>query len=59
VGADALAIVTAHSAYRKLDLRALGRRMRRKVLVDGRNLFRGPEVLKAGFEYRGIGKGEY
>ena len=58
-GADALALVTAHSAYRKLDLRALGRRMRRRVLVDGRNVFRGPEVLKARFVYRAIGKGEF
>ncbi len=58
-GADAIAIITAHSAYRKLDLQALGRRMRRRVLVDGRNVFRGPEVIKARFVYRGIGKGEF
>ncbi len=58
-GADAVAIVTAHSAYRKLDLKRLGRTMRRRVLVDGRNVFRGPEVLKARFVYRGIGKGEF
>ena len=58
-GADALVLVTAHSAYRKLDLKALGRRMRRRVLVDGRNVFRGPEVLQARFVYRGIGKGEF
>jgi len=58
-GADAIAIVTAHTAYRKLDLKALGRRMRRRVLVDGRNVFRGPEVIQARFVYRGIGKGEF
>jgi UDP-N-acetyl-D-mannosaminuronic acid dehydrogenase len=58
-GADAIAIVTAHTAYRKLNLRALGRRMRRRVLVDGRNVFRGPEVLRARFVYRAIGKGEF
>jgi len=58
-GADALAIVTAHDAYRKLDLKAVRRFMRRRVLVDGRNAFAGPEVLKAGFVYRGIGKGQF
>ena len=58
-GADALAIVTAHTAYRKLDLARLGRFMRHRVLVDGRNAFRGPEALKAGFVYRAIGKGQY
>jgi len=58
-GADAIAILTAHTAYRALDLRALGRLMRRRVLVDGRNVFRGPEVLKARFVYRGIGKGQF
>ncbi len=58
-GVDALAIVTAHTAYRRLDLKALGRRMRRRVLVDGRNVFHGPEVVKARFVYRAIGKGEF
>ncbi|HYM39101.1 MAG TPA: nucleotide sugar dehydrogenase [Thermoplasmata archaeon] len=57
--ADAVAIVTAHTAYRKLDLKRLGRLLRRRVLVDGRNVFRGPEVIQAGFVYRGIGKGEF
>ncbi len=58
-GADALAIVTAHSAYRKLDLKALRRIMRRRVLVDGRNVFAGPDVIRAGFVYRAVGKGQF
>ncbi len=58
-GADAVAIVTAHNAYRRLDLRGLRKGMRRRVLVDGRNVFSGAEVLKAGFVYRGIGKGQF
>src|SRR2546429_540510 len=52
-------IVTAHDAYRKLDLKALGRRMRHLALVDGRNLYAGPDVVKMGFVYRGIGKGQF
>lgn len=58
-GADALAIVTVHEAYREMDLKALRRVMRRRVLVDGRNVFAGPEVVRAGFVYRGIGKGQF
>jgi UDP-N-acetyl-D-mannosaminuronic acid dehydrogenase len=58
-GADAVAIITAHQAYRKLDLKRLKRVMRRKVLVDGRNVFAGPDVIRAGFVYRAIGKGEF
>lgn len=58
-GADCVAIVTAHDAYRSLDLRALRRTMRRRVLVDGRNVFSGPDVVKAGFVYRAVGKGEF
>jgi len=58
-GADCLALVTAHDAYRRLDLRAAKRRMRRAVLVDGRNALDGPALVKAGFVYRGIGKGQF
>jgi len=58
-GADCVAVVTAHDAYRKLDLKILRRKMRRRVIVDGRNVFAGPEIVKAGFVYRGIGKGQY
>jgi UDP-N-acetyl-D-mannosaminuronic acid dehydrogenase len=58
-GADCVALVTAHDAYRKLDLKALRRTMRRHVIVDGRNVFDGTEVIKAGFIYRGIGKGQF
>ena len=58
-GADCLAIVTAHDAYRDLDLRKAGRLMRHRAMVDGRNAFAGPEAVRAGFVYRGIGKGEF
>ncbi len=58
-GADCIAIVTAHDAYRRLDLKSVRRAMRHRAIVDGRNVFEGPEVVKAGFVYRGIGKGEF
>lgn len=35
---DAAVLVTAHSAYKKLDFERLKQRMRRPVIIDGRNL---------------------
>ncbi len=58
-GADCIAIVTAHDAYRRLDLRAARKILRHRALVDGRNVFAGTEVQRAGYVYRGIGKGEF
>lgn len=55
-GADALALVTAHTAYRRMDLGKLGRSMRHKVVVDGRDLWSRHDMPR-GFVYRGIGKG--
>src|SRR2546429_8374509 len=58
-GADCLAIVTAHDAYRNLDLKSLKRTMRRHVIVDCRNVFSGSDVVKTGWMYRGIGNGQF
>jgi UDP-N-acetyl-D-mannosaminuronic acid dehydrogenase len=56
--ADALVIVTGHRAYRKMDLAKIGRKMRRRVIVDGRNVF--PQGLGGRrFVYRGLGRGDY
>src|SRR5437867_12731371 len=57
-GADCIALVTAHDAYRKLDLKALGRRMRHLARGDGRNLYARPDVGTLGLVSRGIGKGQ-
>ncbi len=58
-GADCLAVVTAHDAYRRLDLKKARRLMRHRAIVDGRNVFAGRDIVRAGFVYRGIGKGEF
>ena len=57
-GADCVAIVTAHDRYRRLDLAKLRRWMRHRAIVDGRNVLDG-SVVKRGFVYRAIGKGEF
>lgn len=56
-GADCVAIVTRHSDYLKLDLSRVKELMRMPAIVDGRNVFDKETCLKAGFTYRGVGKG--
>ncbi len=54
--ADALVIVTGHKAYHKMDLSKIGRKMHRRVIIDGRNVY--PSGLGGRrFVYRGLGKG--
>jgi UDPglucose 6-dehydrogenase len=54
--ADALVLVTEWKQFASLDLPALAKRMKRAVLVDGRNLFDPESARQAGFEYCGIGR---
>jgi UDP-N-acetyl-D-mannosaminuronic acid dehydrogenase len=58
VGADCLILMVAHSTYRALSLETLGRRMRTRVLVDGRNFFDPAAAEAAAFAYRCVGIGE-
>ncbi len=56
-GADALVVVTEWLVYRTPDLASLRGMMRRPVVVDGRNLYEPVRMKRAGFSYRGIGRG--
>ncbi len=56
-GADAVAFVVAHEAYRRLALSDLQARMRTPVLVDGRRIFDPRAARAAGFTYLAIGLG--
>ena len=56
-GADALIVVTEWLMYRVPDFERLGAAMRRRLLVDGRNLYDPTRLRAAGFEYLGIGRG--
>jgi UDPglucose 6-dehydrogenase len=54
--ADAAVLVTEWPEVREVDWEEAGRRMRGKVLVDGRNML-DPAALRAlGFAYEGIGR---
>jgi UDPglucose 6-dehydrogenase len=54
--ADALVLVTEWDGIDALDLAALGRTMRRRVLVDTRNHFDPERAAAAGFTYLGVGR---
>lgn len=54
--ADALVLVTGWEEYHSLDLTELAKRMKNRVLVDGRNFFIPDDAHAAGFVYMGIGR---
>lgn len=59
-GADAVAILAGHNAYRGLEagqVRDLCSK-KRPVVVDGRNIIEPDAFIRAGFVYKGIGRGD-
>jgi UDP-N-acetyl-D-mannosaminuronic acid dehydrogenase len=57
-GADAVALTTAHDQYKALTPARLSSLLRTKVVIDGRNVFDQAEFVKAGFIFKGVGKGK-
>lgn len=56
-GCHALIIATEHPEFRELDLVRIRSSMKSSLLIDGRNLLDTAAALRAGFSYRGIGRG--
>jgi len=54
--ADALVICTEWQEFRAPDLTEMARRMRKKVIVDGRNLYSPKKLLSAGWDYMAVGR---
>ena len=54
-GADALVLLTEWRSYRAPDFAEIARRMRGKVALDARNVWRPADVVNAGLHYRGVG----
>lgn len=54
--ADALLILTDWEEFANLDLTRLRKELRYPVIIDGRNLYRPEEMLKAGFIYSSVGR---
>jgi UDPglucose 6-dehydrogenase len=57
-GADALAVVTEWLVFRNPDFGEMQARLRRPIIVDGRNLYEPARLAALGFRYFGIGRGE-
>ncbi|NCA11159.1 UDP-glucose/GDP-mannose dehydrogenase family protein [bacterium] len=55
-GADCLAIVTEWGDFRRPDFDEVARRLKAKVIFDGRNLYSPGEMRARGFVYHSIGK---
>jgi UDPglucose 6-dehydrogenase len=55
-GADAAVLVTEWPELSDVDWAAAGSRMRKRVLIDGRNLLDADELRAAGFDYEGVGR---
>lgn len=55
-GKDALVIVTEWPQFANLDLKDAKRRLKKPIIVDGRNLLDAQVVCELGFKYVGMGK---
>jgi UDPglucose 6-dehydrogenase len=56
-GADALLLVTEWKQFRNPDFGDIRQRLRSPVIFDGRNQYEPADLVAAGFEYYGIGRG--
>ena len=54
--ADALMIMTEWPIFRTPDFEEMGKKLKNKVIFDGRNLFEPEEIMDSGFEYYSIGR---
>ena len=56
--ADCVVLITAHNEFKQLDLKMLKKKCNEKTLfLDGRGFFDPEIVSRAGFIYKGIGRG--
>jgi UDPglucose 6-dehydrogenase len=55
-GADALVICTEWQQFRVPDFAQMARRMRSKVIVDGRNLYQPHKLQADGWTYLSVGR---
>ena len=55
-GADAVLVLTEWDEFRQVRWDKLAKKVSRPLIIDGRNVFTGEEVVAHGFEYVGIGR---
>ena len=56
-GCDGLVVVTEWNEFKQLDRSRLHDLMKKPVIYDGRNIYEPNEMTRAGFIYRGVGRG--
>jgi nucleotide sugar dehydrogenase len=57
---DAILVITAHQEYKKLDLEHVKSLMKKDpIMIDGRITFNPDQLIKLGFHYRSVGRGQY
>ncbi|MBU0552869.1 UDP-glucose/GDP-mannose dehydrogenase family protein [Myxococcota bacterium] len=57
-GADALFVVTEWSLFRRPEFDELERRLKARVIFDGRNLYDPARMRQRGFKYFAVGRGD-
>ena len=53
---NALILVTEWEKFKNLDFKRVAKRMKEKIIVDGRNFLNSKKLKKLGFRYNGIGR---
>ncbi len=56
-GCNALMVITEWNEFKQLDLVRLKSIMKQAVILDGRNIYDPVDMKRAGFRYRGLGRG--
>ncbi len=54
--ADALLVITEWNEFRQLDLNKIKKRMKKPLVIDGRNIYDPEKMRKMGFTYHSIGR---
>ncbi|HEX8949919.1 MAG TPA: UDP-glucose/GDP-mannose dehydrogenase family protein [Dissulfurispiraceae bacterium] len=57
-GADALILITEWKEFRSPDFDEMAKRLKQKIIFDGRNQYKGEKLAELGFEYHQIGVGQ-
>ena len=55
-GADALIILTEWNEFKQADFEQIKRKLKKPVIIDGRNIYHPVEMKKQGFKYYSVGR---
>lgn len=56
IDSDALVILTEWNQFRALDFKKIKKNLRKKIIIDLRNVYNPKEIAELGFEYHSIGR---